>query len=87
MFLRQRPISCPSARKHNFVFLRGFVEAKRIINAIVSIRHSDKPVAHGAPPPKLHPPFTRAECSLLQCLRTGSGLTSQVLERFGRGRN
>lgn len=71
-----------------FPHISQFLDAKKLIKAIVNLRHPDEHVAWRTPRPRrLHSYFTRAECSPLHCLRTSSALGNQVLERFCRARH
>lgn len=67
------------------LFLKRFEEARRLIKAIVILRHPNECVARGAPPLHvLYGSVSRAESSILCRLRTGSAFTSGNLEWFGR---
>lgn len=69
-------------------FLWRPAEAKRLIKTIFNLCHPDERISRRAGPPMIfHLHLPRPHCSLLHHLRTGSELSSQVLQWFGRVRS
>lgn len=70
------------------IFVRRFVQAKRLFKAVIRLQPPDERVVRGAPlVPHLRRGLSREECSLLHRLRTGSAFTFNVFERFDRTRS
>lgn len=68
--------------------MQRFTEVKWLIKAIVNLRYPEERIPRGYVSStmfRLHLP--RPDSSLLHRLRTGSTLSFQLLERFGRARN